>query len=409
MTPPGVGASALTPLEVAAGTILDQPGGEIALPRAHHRHPADALVAAVLPAVSRGAAVSFSGGRDSSLILAVATEVARRHGLDDPLPITLRFPGVAMADETGWQEEVVRHLGLREWTRIDVTTELDLLGPYATGALRRHGVFWPPNAYFHIPIFDAAERRAVLTGIDGDGLFSSWRWENAWHALAHAGVPAPRDLGRVAYALTPRRLREAIAGRRSRRPRPWRHRGVDEHVHRLERRAEVAEPRLWRDRVAWWVCRRYLTLGLRTLGRFARDAGVEVRHPLTDSGFVAAVAAARPVSGYHGRAVAYRELASGLLPVTLLRRSTKAFFDDAVWGATTRSFIRAWDGSGIHERLVDVDGLRTTWRRDRPDVQTQMLLHTAWLASQDRPSRTFGPSSHVSAWAPGTQLAARCV
>ena len=41
-----------------------------------------ALEAAVLPALQRPPClVSFSGGRDSSAVLAVAADVARRHGL----------------------------------------------------------------------------------------------------------------------------------------------------------------------------------------------------------------------------------------------------------------------------------------------------------------------------------------
>ena len=43
--------------------------------------------------------VSFSGGLDSSALLAVATAVARREGLDDPVPATLVVPGSPESDE----------------------------------------------------------------------------------------------------------------------------------------------------------------------------------------------------------------------------------------------------------------------------------------------------------------------
>src|SRR5690606_42164979 len=38
--------------------------------------------------------VSFSGGRDSSAVLSVATGVARRGGLADPVPLTGAYTGV---------------------------------------------------------------------------------------------------------------------------------------------------------------------------------------------------------------------------------------------------------------------------------------------------------------------------
>ena len=59
--------------------------------------------------------MTFSGGRDSSAVLATATMVARKHGLNDPVPITLRCPAIEEADETASQELVIRHLGIEEW------------------------------------------------------------------------------------------------------------------------------------------------------------------------------------------------------------------------------------------------------------------------------------------------------
>ena len=71
--------------------------------------PSAALERAVLPALLRPpCVVSFSGGRDSSLVLAAAVAVARSEGLAAPIPITVRFPASAESDEQEWQERVVR-------------------------------------------------------------------------------------------------------------------------------------------------------------------------------------------------------------------------------------------------------------------------------------------------------------
>jgi hypothetical protein len=56
--------------------------------------------------------IGFSGGRDSSALLAVAVQVARREGLDLPVPVTKTYPDVPATDETDWQELVIRWLGV---------------------------------------------------------------------------------------------------------------------------------------------------------------------------------------------------------------------------------------------------------------------------------------------------------
>ena len=41
--------------------------------------------------------VAFSGGRDSSAVLALAVDLARREGLQEPLPVTRRFLNAPMS------------------------------------------------------------------------------------------------------------------------------------------------------------------------------------------------------------------------------------------------------------------------------------------------------------------------
>ena len=104
-------------------------------------------------------------------MLAVAAHVARREGLPNPLPVTNRFPGVVETDETQWQERVIRHLELDDWLRLEWDDELDVLGPIATKVLRRHGILFPWNSFFHYPLLERAEGGSLLTGVGGDELF----------------------------------------------------------------------------------------------------------------------------------------------------------------------------------------------------------------------------------------------
>ena len=74
--------------------------------------PAQVLESMLAPALARPpCVVAFSGGRDSSALLAVASRLAAREGLEPPVAATLRYPGEHEAHEEQWQELVVRHLG----------------------------------------------------------------------------------------------------------------------------------------------------------------------------------------------------------------------------------------------------------------------------------------------------------
>ena len=179
--------------------------------------PLAALERACLPALRRGrCCVSFSGGRDSSIVLAAATRVARREGLALPTPVTNRFPHAGPTDESEWQELVVRHLGLDDWLRIDHTDALDIVGPVARQVLERHGLLWPFNAHFHVPLLEAAEGGALLTGIGGDELFRERPLGARRVGAAPEGVSAPARPGQDRAASKP----APAAARRHRAPLP---------------------------------------------------------------------------------------------------------------------------------------------------------------------------------------------
>src|SRR5665213_2751106 len=81
--------------------------------------PRIALEAILVDALRRPPCViGFSGGRDSSALLAVAAHLARREGLDPPIAATNVFPGDVQAAESEWQELLVRHAGIADWQRL---------------------------------------------------------------------------------------------------------------------------------------------------------------------------------------------------------------------------------------------------------------------------------------------------
>ena len=208
----------LTPLELLWGMPVGPDEGTTALPdRPAHPSPRTALETVVLRALTRPPClVSFSGGRDSSLVLALATDVARRHGLPLPVPATNRFPGRPETDESGWQELVVAHLGIEDWLRMEWADELDVVGPYAQLLLRRHGILAPFNSHFHLPLIQAACGGSMLTGIGGDELFSPVSRDVAATVLLRPRRPHRRELPALGLALAPHPLRVAVIAHRRR-------------------------------------------------------------------------------------------------------------------------------------------------------------------------------------------------
>ena len=91
---------ALDPLHPVASAKVPQPSSTARI----------ALESILLDAVSDPPCyVLFSGGRDSSAVLAVAAHVARREGLPDPIPVTAIHPAASKTDETPWQAMVLDH------------------------------------------------------------------------------------------------------------------------------------------------------------------------------------------------------------------------------------------------------------------------------------------------------------
>ena len=373
----------LEPLELALGLPVgaDAPG---AMAASGPADPLAALEAAVLEALRRPPClVSFSGGRDSSAVLAVAVRVARREGLPDPVPASIRARGAPAAQESRWQELVVRHLGVGDWLRPEFDDELDLVGPVAAEALRRHGLLWPFNAHFHVPLLEAARGGSLLTGIGGDELFRSAASPRAAAVLTGRLRPVAADARRAAAYLAPAAARRRWHGRR--RPEglhPWLTTAGDAAGRRALAVWEAAEPRRLRARMGHVRAARYLRIGTASLALLARDSGAAIHHPLLEPAVWAAVAGSAPRGGHLDRTRAMTAVFGPLLPGELLARKDKATFDEVFFHDHSREFAAGWDGSGVPGELVDAGALRGHWSGSAPKAQSFSVLQAAWLASE---------------------------
>ncbi|PXY32081.1 asparagine synthase-related protein [Prauserella muralis] len=377
----------IPPRDVAIG----HPAGDVALlparPARVEPDPARALRDALRPALRRSpCVVAFSGGRDSSLLLAVAADLAVRDGFEPPVAVTFRYPGDAAADESAWQDLVAAHLRERglafEWVRQDIGDELDLVGPLTAPVLRAHGGPTFPAALGNtILLARHAAGGSLVTGNAGDEVLGGHRagvlravarrrarglTRADWRLAATCAAPAPirsalarRALGEARWLRPePRRAALAAAARRhGRRPLRW-------------------------DRSVWSaLAPRAGVVGRRTRTAVVRGHDATLVEPLSDPAFVASYAAFGGRWGGLTRAAAMRLLADGLLPEEMLARRDKAEFNGSRFGPVARAFATEWAGQGVDEGLVDPVALRAAWLSDVPPAGTAMLLQQAWLAT----------------------------
>lgn len=347
--------------------------------------PRAALEEAVLSALRRPPClVSFSGGVDSSVVLALAVHVARREGLELPIPATNRFPGLAQADESDWQEQVVGHLGLRDWIRLEWHDELDIVGPIAAKVLQRHGIVVPFNSHFHYPLLERAAGGSLLNGIGGDELFDSVARASAAHVLFGRRRARIRDLPVLAFSLAPRALRaEAMSRRRSLGEYSWIQPPARRTLARLYAQWESRDPLNWsRSLRAWWWPSRTLQCNIACKRALGADFDVDVVSPFATPAVVLACAQAGGAAGLGSRSSALGQIVGDLLPAAVLGRRSKGSFNGAFWNTHARSFVALWDGAGVEEQSVDVDALRAEWSAPEPDPHSFAQLHRAWLATK---------------------------
>jgi asparagine synthetase B (glutamine-hydrolysing) len=406
----------LAPLEVASGYVFGTTGAVPALPSGGAT-PTGAFEDAVRHALQHPpAVVAFSGGRDSSAVLAVAAAVARREGLPAPVPATLRFPQSAESDETAWQERVVAHLGLDDWVRVEITDELDCVGPFATRALRRHGLMWPPNAHVLVPLLEQARGGSLVTGDGGDLVLQASPWsERVVEVLGRRTSSTPRDLLRIALAFGPRRMRARRLARRYPEPirAPWLHPHALAEVVDAWSRDAAAEPLPLDTRIRWGWRLRAVRFALSSFSALAADEGVDLVHPFNEPTFVAAIARAARSFRYADRTEAMRILFADVLPEEICARTTKGGFRDVFWNRHARRFGEEWNGEGADPTIVDVAALQALWRspQAREHFRSCTQLQAAWLARHRSANGTSGsepleqPLDRLGHRFPGTRSA----
>ncbi len=376
-------APALEPLtaeEIATGIVVG--GAPVALPEAAASDtPTKALVDVIRAAAATGPLfVSFSGGLDSSLVLAAATRAAASIGAAPPIPLTWRPEDAPAAREDDWQEAVVRELGLPEWERLPAHDELDWIGPIARRVIERHGLLAPPNAHLHEPLLARAAGGTLLTGIGGDQILGTWRWGGVAATRSGRGRGGPRARAVAVAAHLPPAVLALRERRRAELHTPWLTPGATRRAHRAALREHLAEPQTWPERLSWQAGRRGLLLGLRGLDAIAADHGARCLHPLLEPSVLAAIARAGGRPGFASRRETLTACFAELLPAAVAGRRTKATFGEVFERAPTRQFVDGWDGTGVDDRLVNAAALRTVWSEGVP-MRSALLLQRLALGA----------------------------
>ena len=390
------------PLEVAAGFMVGkvpsrtepfQQEGQ-----GHHLSARQTLEHLMLNAVLRPpCVVDFSGGRDSSVILAVAAHVARQHGLPLPVPFTRRYPLEPMAEESSWQEMVIKHLRLPDWERTELTNELDLVGQRAQQVLRRYGLLLPAPMYHWTLSFEMARGGSHLTGEGGDEFFGLYRARTALASLRHPRrLLHRRPVASFLSDIAPRPartwwLRRSYLSTSPLPSRPWM---TPEAIRRLcDRYAaqEGAEPFSWKRALLWQLSHRYLAAIQQNGKVIAANYDVFHLDPFLDASFVSALGRSAGVFGFVDRAQAMTFVAGDLLPASLLRRTTKGGFNGAYFTDISRAYAGTWDGRGIDLQLVDPQALKCEWSKPVPSALSTALLQAAWMAQHNVPIAGTGP------------------
>lgn len=381
-----VHAYRLTPLELAGGyvpgflPISAQPAAGIA---GRDQTARNAFVATVRDGLQRSPCfVAFSGGRDSSAVLAVADDVARREGLSRPIPVVMDYPSYPAAQETQWQELVLNHLGLQA-VRLDGSATSDLLGENARETLQSLGPVWPVTAHDRTPLLELARGGSLLTGEGGDEVLGPQRITPLVGTWRRRPRPSRQVLSALAFAVAPRPVRRIIV------------RGQSEHNQWMRRPAarkfvqqvsadEADEPLRWAAAVLRQGRSRAGVLGLQTLDILSAQYDVHQLHPFLDQRFLSAFAAEGSPRGFVSRTEAMTHLFADVLPAAVLGRTSKATFNEAVMGLSAKAFAQDWDGTGVPLDLVDPVALRDEWLSETPSAASMPLLQHAWWSQNVR-------------------------
>jgi asparagine synthase (glutamine-hydrolysing) len=339
--------------------------------------------------------VMFSGGCDSSLVLAAALAACRRAGHSDPIPVTFRVAAAPATHEHEFQERVVAHLALHD--RIVVELQADMLGQTATRALLQHGMVWPAPLLCQTPMLEQLDPGLVLSGEGGDEILGPRRVTPAL-AVARRVRRERRttwsELHLAVSALCPRAVRRptVVADITESYPTPWLSNELRQQL--VERLVELyeAEPVPPARYPPYSLGLPWVRDAHENIRAFHVAYGLRWKAPLHDPSFLGSLCGTVAWHEYRGRTTLLRRYFSSLLPDEIIERRSKAVFNDAYFAAETRAFARRWDGAGVPD---GVDGLwlKEHWTNASPiHGGTALLLHYAWLASEDEmTAQTSGP------------------
>lgn len=371
----------LTDLEVATGDVGGLlPVGPLPVTDLDPLAALEAEAVRLLTLAKGRCVVGFSGGRDSSALLAVLLRVARRDGFDDPVAVTARWPGAADTDETAWQEHVAGELGVRAWEIVAPGTDVELLGELATGLLRRHGLLWPPPLAGLVPMAEVAAGGVLVTGEGGDNVLGGWKMGPVWEQVRRG-----RNLRRLWRSVVDVGLPGALRRRRALSRADCHQDWLTEPARRAYLATSAAEevafaPGSWPAYLARVHAERSVGLMLHSLSVLCGERGGTYAAPLLAPTFLAALARAGGRLGLGDRTAAMHAVFGADLSPTVTSRVSKATFGSVFWGPRTRQFVAEWDGTGLPAGLVDADALRAAWSTDVPVYHAALPLHAVWLS-----------------------------
>ena len=381
----------LEPLEIASSIVFG-PARDIGPPSSDGASPRAALESSLLEALTEPPClVSFSGGRDSSALLALAAHVARRAGLPDPIPITAHYPGTDSTEETSWQDLSIRHLRIDDWVVKRFGDEVDLVGPIATELMARRGLPYPYNLHLQAPLVREARGGTFITGLGGDEAFMPPA--RALGVLTGATRPRPRDVLVVGAAVAPRPVRRTWLTRTQRLAFPWLRAAANDELTRRAIEEALRHPLRWDGALREWWRTRYLQQTMANITQMGADARVRMRHPFADPKVVGALARAGGMRGFASRTSGLAALFGDVLPPEVPKRADKATFDAVLWSTHSRLFVEETlrDEDGLAAALeragllewVDPRLLLAHWSDGVPAANSFLLLQACRLASRD--------------------------
>lgn len=344
--------------------------------------------------------VLFSGGRDSSTLLAIAVDLARREGLPDPIAVTHRYPKAPESIEDDWQRTVIDHIGATEWVQVNRESEHEVFGELALLHLRRHGtqvspawwVGWMPPEIggppLDAPPHEGELRGTILEGSGGDEVF---------------GDPARPLRAALLAGRRPsrRQLREGLGELLPTAARPARHTAWIEETFtwltpaaRRELRASTEREYLdLRDRYDRAMHHLYtdrdVRAGIAHAAVAANESGIKLGAPFLEPRVVAALARRWGRAYPRSRAEGLRDLVGDLLPDQILERRSKGDYTAAFLGPQSLAWLESWDGTDVDESVVDGKRAREVLlragRRERGgDARALGVAQGAFLRSAER-------------------------